>query len=62
MWFRCGSCKYRHPKNICLNETGLHPQNLLTIFKVNSQCNWVNLDDALIGKRIFSLIMNKIFI
>jgi hypothetical protein len=44
--------------HICLNEIGLRAQ----YYKLDSQPNWRDLYDLLVGTRIFPLIMNKIFV
>ena len=36
---KCG-CKSRHQKDLCLEEIGLHAQNLLTILGFKSHHNW----------------------
>ena len=59
---RCGS-KNGHQKGImCLNEIGLHAQSMVTIIFFNSQHDHGGLFDHLMSRRIFTLIMNKIYI
>lgn len=55
--------KISHQKDICLKEIRVHVQNML--FILSSIVNMTlggNLYDCSISKRIFTLIMNKIFI
>ena len=44
--------------HMCLNKIGLRAQ----YYKLNSQPNWKDLYDLLVSTRIFTLIMNKIFV
>ena len=57
---RCGS-KNEDYKDMCLEEIGLHAQNMIIhskTLKFNSQHNWGYLCDHLMSMIIFTLIMN----
>lgn len=62
-WY-VGSCgfKNRHSKDMCLKESGLHAQTMLTI--PDSTMNMIggHMYDYSMSTRIFTLITNKIFI
>ena len=62
-WYvvRCGS-KKRYQNNMCLKRIGLHAQNIKPISRFIFHHNWGSLYDHLMSMRIFTLIMNKIFI
>ena len=50
-------------KNTCLEEIRLCAQNMIAILRFNSQHNWGGgLYDHSMSRRIFTLIMIKIFI
>ena len=59
---RCGF-KSGHQKDImCLKEIGPHAQNMLTILGSIVNIILGDLYDHLMSMRIFTLMMNKIFI
>jgi hypothetical protein len=54
--------KSKYQRDICLKETGLRGQNMITIPNLNSQHHLRDLYDHLKNTEIFDLIINKIFI
>ena len=57
----CGS-KNGHQEGMCSKEIRLHAQNMLTILGLMVNMTRGDLYDHLMSTRIFTLIMNKIFI
>jgi hypothetical protein len=63
-WYvvKCGS-KKEHQQDMCLIETErVHAHNLMFILGSPINIDWGDLDDHSIRKRMFTLIMNRIFI
>jgi hypothetical protein len=57
----CGS-KIGHQEGMCLKEIRLHAHNMLTILGSMVNTTGGDLYDRLMSMRIFTLIINKIFI
>ena len=63
-WYivRCGSMN-RHQKDICLNENGLHAQDMRVILGHSQHdSDGPIVYDHLMNTKIFTLMMKKIFI
>ena len=58
---RCDS-KSIYQKDICLQEIGLHAQNMIIVLGSIFDRLCKGLHDHLTSERIFNLIMNRIFI
>ena len=54
--------KNRYETDMCLKEIGLRAQNMITIFRLNSQHKWGDLYDYLMSTTIFTLILHKILV
>ena len=57
----CGS-KNKYQKDTCLKEIGLHAQNMITIVASIIDLLGGNLYDHSMSTRIFTLILNKIYV
>ena len=59
---KCGS-KNGHQKDLCLKETEqVHAQNLMLILGSTINIDWGDLHDRSMRKRMFTLIVNEVFI
>jgi hypothetical protein len=53
---------YMHQKDMSIKEVRLCARNMLAILGSTCQHDWRDIYDHLMSMRIFTLIMNKIFI